>query len=389
MLEKLDHMFQDIEEVLGNDRISEETRIDYASAIFRSNAQFIGDAKIIKHVIGDIVHEITKNYISYFRLYLPLLLRIYSGFTGSTNAYYLGFTPGRENEIQELSIKPTIALKALIDNDIFRWGLGEVYEFERFVKLSNSGQCDTTKHLIMEGVNTIFRNSIDFTNSMIIPLSLKISDTFKNEPYGFVILTNNERKYVEPDINIASKITSYFTTHLRNFEILRKDQLTQFYNQRQKEDLFTSEIRKSVQNEYRIGLLLMDLDDFKQFNDNFGHLNGDNLLSQFGSLILNNIRPYDRPIRVGGEEFMIIAPKVDSKSLQSFAERLRVLIANHPFKDRFGEPSFGNISASIGVLLLDQIKQSVTNSEYYFEQVDNNLYEAKKKGKNRVEFSMC
>ena len=223
----------------------------------------------------------------------------------------------------------------------------------------------------------------------MIPLYSKSANGPKRDPYGFIALTNNERSYTEYDINIADKITSHFSSHLRNFEILRKDQLTHFYNQRQKEDLFTTEIKKAMQNNYCVGLMLLDIDDFKAFNDNYGHLNGDSLLSQFGNLILNNIRPYDRAIRVGGEEFLIIAPKVGRESLQSFAERLRFLIEKQVFGDRFGEPAYRGITASFGVLLLDDIEHKVANTEYYFDLADKNLYEAKRKRKNRVEYSKC
>ncbi len=389
MLDRLDHIFLEIENVLGNDRISDEMRIDYASAIFRSNEQCLSDAKILYHVVGDIVHELLNNYISDFRLYLPLILRIYSGFTESENVCYLGYTPGRENEIEDKSIKPMLSLKASVDNDIFSWGAGQIYEFDRFIDLSSDDKSDPVSTLVMDGARHICRGDIDCDNTLMIPLYSKSANGPKRDPYGFIALTNNERSYTEYDINIADKITSHFSSHLRNFEILRKDQLTHFYNQRQKEDLFTTEIKKAMQNNYCVGLMLLDIDDFKAFNDNYGHLNGDSLLSQFGNLILNNIRPYDRAIRVGGEEFLIIAPKVGRESLQSFAERLRFLIEKQVFGDRFGEPAYRGITASFGVLLLDDIEHKVANTEYYFDLADKNLYEAKRKGKNRVEYSKC
>ena len=146
---------------------------------------------------------------------------------------------------------------------------------------------------------------------------------------------------------------------------------------------------KAMKNNYCVGLMLLDIDDFKAFNDNYGHLNGDSLLSQFGKLILNNIRPYDRAIRVGGEEFLIIAPKVDRESLQSFAERLRFLIEKQVFRDRFGEPAYRGLTASFGVLLLDDIEHKIANSEFYFELADKNLYTAKRMGKNRIKYSKC
>jgi diguanylate cyclase (GGDEF)-like protein len=389
MLDRLDQIFLEIENVLGNDRISDEIRIDYASAIFRSNEQCLSDAKILYNVVGDMVHELLNNYISDFRLYIPLLLRIYRGFTDSTNVCYLGYTPGRKNEIEDRSIKPMLSLKASVDNDIFSWGAGQIYEFDRFVNFPGDDKSDSALTLVMEGAKNICKGNIDCNNTLIIPLYSKSAYGPDQELYGFIAITNNERSYTEYDINIADKITSYFAPHLRNFEILRKDQLTHFYNQRQKEDLFTTEIKKAMQNNYCIGLILLDLDDFKAFNDTNGHLNGDSLLSQFGKLILSNIRPYDRAIRVGGEEFLIIAPKVGSESLQSFAERLRFIIEKQVFRDRFGEPAYRGISASFGVLLLDDIERKVANTEYYFDMADKNLYAAKRKGKNRIEYSKC
>jgi diguanylate cyclase (GGDEF)-like protein len=388
-MDRLDHIFLDIERVLGNRFISDEARIDYASAIFRSNEQCMSDARILYHVVGDIVHELLKNHISEFRTYIPLVLRIYHGFTGSTDAHYMGLIPGRESEFKESVIKPTLVLKACIKDDNFSFAAGELYEMDRFVSFCNIGQSNDSNSLVIEAVRHMCSEIEDLTHNMVIPLHLSVAGEQKREPYGFITLINTKRRYTESDINIAHKITSYFTSHLRNFDILRKDQLTQFYNQQQKEDLFASEIRKGIQNNYCIGLMILDVDNFKQFNDRHGHLNGDSLLAQLGSLILDNIRPYDRPVRIGGEEFVIIAPKVDCDSLPGFAERLRELIHSHTFKDRFSEQAFENISASFGVLLLDNIQEKVANTEYYFDLADKNLYEAKRKGKNRIEYSRC
>ena len=124
---------------------------------------------------------------------------------------------------------------------------------------------------------------------------------------------------------------------------------------------------------------MVDIDYFKYVNDVYGHLVGDNVLRQIATILSQSVRKVDHVYRVGGEEFLILLPNTEKKSAWETAERIRKIVeqSRHPFN---GE----NISytVSFGVSSFDIDAQNV---EELLENADIALYEAKSKGRNRVE----
>lgn len=128
-----------------------------------------------------------------------------------------------------------------------------------------------------------------------------------------------------------------------------------------------------------IGIIIVDIDDFKKINDTYGHLIGDDVLREFSSIISQNLRKNDFVGRYGGEEFLIVLPELDLKESCKIAERIRLSVESEVFN--FGGISV-KITASFGVAVLhkgDDIKTSL-------QKADDALYDAKKSGKNRVNF---
>lgn len=123
-------------------------------------------------------------------------------------------------------------------------------------------------------------------------------------------------------------------------------------------------------------VIMYDIDDFKFINDQFGHPEGDNILKSSSELIKNNIRENDIFARWGGEEFILLLPHSNLPISVKFAERLRNLISNYNFG--IGIP----VTASFGVT--DVLLQD--NLCSLLKRVDNALYNAKRNGKNRIEF---
>lgn len=128
-----------------------------------------------------------------------------------------------------------------------------------------------------------------------------------------------------------------------------------------------------------IGIIIVDIDDFKKINDTYGHLIGDDVLKEFSTIISQGLRKNDFVGRYGGEEFLIVLPELDLKESCKVAERIRLSLESEVF-------NFGGISvkltASFGVAVLhkgDDIKTSL-------QRADDALYDAKKSGKNRVNF---
>jgi len=127
-------------------------------------------------------------------------------------------------------------------------------------------------------------------------------------------------------------------------------------------------------------LLMIDIDDFKKFNDTYGHLIGDKVLAKTGEVIRNALREADTGYRYGGEEFTLILPETVGPGAVQVAERIRKELAAMPISLK--AKTSRNITASMGV---GELQAKDTLSEF-IRRADKNLYAAKAEGKNRVIF---
>ena len=126
-----------------------------------------------------------------------------------------------------------------------------------------------------------------------------------------------------------------------------------------------------------IGVILVDIDDFKKINDTYGHLIGDDVLRDFSAIISQGLRKNDFVGRYGGEEFLIVLPDLDINESRKVAERIRSSLESETFN--FSGVSI-KLTASFGVSVLekgDDIKNAI-------QRADDALYDAKKSGKNKV-----
>ena len=129
-----------------------------------------------------------------------------------------------------------------------------------------------------------------------------------------------------------------------------------------------------------LALLMIDVDDFKKFNDTYGHLTGDKVLAKTGEVIRNALREADTGYRYGGEEFAVILPETVGPDAVEVAERIRKELAAMPLTLEAKTRRF--ITASMGVSEL----QAKDKSSEFIRRADKNLYAAKTEGKNRVIF---
>jgi len=123
---------------------------------------------------------------------------------------------------------------------------------------------------------------------------------------------------------------------------------------------------------------MMDIDFFKSFNDEYGHLAGDRILAQIGKIVSRNKRMEDVFCRYGGEEFALLMPELDLKGATEYAERLRKIIADTKFI--FDESAL-KVTLSFGVA---DALTSMSAHTQLIEIADDNLYKAKGGGRNRV-----
>lgn len=140
-------------------------------------------------------------------------------------------------------------------------------------------------------------------------------------------------------------------------------------------------IDQVTKREQQIGVVLMDLDEFKKINDKYGHVAGDRVLKHFTQSVLEMLRHEDGFGRVGGEEFMMIFPRIDATSFEKIVTRIKEVISRSIALPEF--PDF-RYSCSAGITLL---KASDTPNDVY-RRVDEAMYAAKAAGRNGVKWAI-
>jgi diguanylate cyclase (GGDEF)-like protein len=156
------------------------------------------------------------------------------------------------------------------------------------------------------------------------------------------------------------------------------DVLTGVMNRAEILRVFAREVERAIRLGTQLGVLMIDLDDFKQVNDRFGHLAGDDVLRRVAERVANNLRSYDSLGRFGGEEFLVILPSCDLEQCATTAERIRLAIESDPAQL---PQAPAKVTASFGVTVLDPMADT---DRQMIARADIALYEAKKNGRNRV-----
>ena len=154
------------------------------------------------------------------------------------------------------------------------------------------------------------------------------------------------------------------------------DSLTHIYNRLHFANFLRTQVDKTKRYGGTFSIIFFDLDNFKEVNDNYGHLAGDHILEQVTKLVSAANRSADIFARYGGEEFIILTPETDLDGALVHAERLRRDIENFEFK------TVGHITSSFGVAEFNADKDSVDD---ILSRADTALYMAKELGRNRVE----
>lgn len=157
--------------------------------------------------------------------------------------------------------------------------------------------------------------------------------------------------------------------------IASTDALTGMYNRVRFDKELEAELRRAKRYQGDLSLIMVDVDHFKRINDLYGHQVGDTVLTKLSHVLRENLRRIDVMGRWGGEEFVVIVPQTEFDNAVSLAEKLRVAIEEYNF------PEVVNITASFGVT---SYKKGDT-ADALLKRADTALYEAKKKGRNRVE----
>ncbi len=163
------------------------------------------------------------------------------------------------------------------------------------------------------------------------------------------------------------------------------DTLTGLYNRRYFEVHLSKILEQNIVANKPLGLLYLDIDHFKSFNDTYGHNVGDEVLKIFGQRLTDNLRSFDLVARLGGEEFVAVLPDTSVDTAHTIAERLRRSIMDAPFKTSHKEPL--EITTSVGGVVIEPGTQNTITQ--VLERADAQLYLAKNGGRNSVFFEDC
>lgn len=166
--------------------------------------------------------------------------------------------------------------------------------------------------------------------------------------------------------------------HYKELSIL--DGLTDIYNHRYFHEELEHELERAERYNIEISLLMIDIDDFKIYNDTYGHMAGDQVLKKMARIFLEVVRKVDVVARYGGEEFGVILPQTTKAEAATMARRIRALVEQIKFPDKGGNLNVRiSISAGIATYPAD-----AKGKNELIATADEALYGAKKQGKNRI-----
>ena len=195
------------------------------------------------------------------------------------------------------------------------------------------------------------------------------------------------KKYSEPELEHLSIITNIIAIAVHNAtlyeqveELSYTDGMTMLHNYRYFELRLKEEVLRHKRSRSGLSLIILDVDNFKNYNDRMGHPAGDEVLRKIARVLKETVRENDIVARYGGEEFAIILPGEDKKGTHVLAERVRAAVEETPFEHEELQPN-GKITISLGYASLPEDAETAEDLTY---KADTALYEAKRNGRNRV-----
>ena len=209
---------------------------------------------------------------------------------------------------------------------------------------------------------------------------LNVADKVGNDRFDDVDLSLLE--ILGPQIAVALE-SAEWRERATQFQLMSiTDPLTGLLNRRYLEERLTDEVNRSERYNYAMSCLMIDIDDFKSYNDRNGHQAGDVALKITAHALKAALRSADVACRYGGEEFCILLPQTSLSEAGVIAERMRQRVAEKEYPFGISQPA-GNVTVSIGISTLGK---NIDTGEKVIAAADRALYTAKSQGKNRIEF---
>ena len=228
---------------------------------------------------------------------------------------------------------------------------------------------------------------IEYIRYEDLPLKAKDGQLVQVEFVSNVYLVGAE-KVIQCNIRNITERKQAQDALLKSEAMLRelsvRDYLTGLFNRRYMEVTLERELQRALRNQYLMGIIMLDVDNFKSFNDTYGHAAGDEILHEVGSLLLTHVRREDIPCRYGGDEFAIVLPGASREVTQERAEFIREnarYIRIHTEGQKHKAVTF-----SLGVAIFPE---NGPTSAAVLRAADDALYRAKLQGRDHVVVADC
>ena len=205
---------------------------------------------------------------------------------------------------------------------------------------------------------------------------------------GIVSVARADRPFTHGERELFAYLTNQASVSVENVDLHETvqrqavtDELTGLFNHRRFQEVMTAEVERARRYGHELGLIMLDIDNFKQVNDTYGHLTGDNVLRAVARVLRQSSRDVDEPARYGGEEMAVALPLTDLEGAYQFAERVRRRIEALELPALDGGGTL-KVTASFGVASLGAVVTA--DKDALVAAADGALYEAKRTGKNRT-----
>ncbi len=199
---------------------------------------------------------------------------------------------------------------------------------------------------------------------------------------GALVLGNTSTPSSLAEVQYITRIARFAAISIENANLFRQattDRMTGLYSHYFFEKTLDEEMERARRYKATFSLVMFDIDHFKQFNDTYGHVQGDRIIKEIARVLTQSVRQVDFPARYGGEEFAVILPSVEAKGARVVAERLRKRVETHDFP---GESGPLHVTISVGVAEFDQ--EATYAASEIVREADKALYQSKERGRNLV-----
>jgi diguanylate cyclase (GGDEF)-like protein len=193
---------------------------------------------------------------------------------------------------------------------------------------------------------------------------------------GIIICDANEQPDSAPALSDLRYLCDQISLGFENAcryqdaqELMYTDDLTGLYNHRYMQVALSQEVRRSQRYGLKFSLLFLDLDHFKEINDQYGHLAGSAALQEVGRLLRGCVRDVDTLFRFGGDEFAAMLVETDGKTARIVGERIRKVIENYAFLRERGTPSYVTVTAGYATYPTDAMEK-----EHLLDLADRAMY---------------